>query len=95
MQASPAVLSFLYTAVVVTFVYAGVLAAYALMMGILAIREAAFRRKQDHAEDYESVLESPYSIPVSIIAPSYNEEVMAVPVLKSLLASLRVQEVAS
>ena len=86
MQASPAMVSFLETSVTVTFVYAGVLAAYALMMGILAVIEARFRREQDHAEDYESVLESPYSIPVSIIAPSYNEEVMAVPVLKSLLA---------
>jgi poly-beta-1,6-N-acetyl-D-glucosamine synthase len=86
MQASPAMASFLQTSVTVTFVYAGVLAAYALMMGILAVMEARFRREQDHAEDYESVLESPYSIPVSIIAPSFNEEVMAVPVLKSLLA---------
>ena len=86
MHASPAVISFLQTAVLVTFVYAGVLATYALGMGILAVLENGFRRKQDHSEDYESVLESPYSIPVSIIAPSYNEEVMAVPVLKSLLA---------
>ncbi len=86
MQASPAMVSFLETAVTVTFVYAGVLASYAIMMGILAVIEARFRREQDHAEDYESVLESPYSIPVSIIAPSFNEEVMAVPVLKSLLA---------
>jgi cellulose synthase/poly-beta-1,6-N-acetylglucosamine synthase-like glycosyltransferase len=86
MQASPAMVSFLETAVTVTFVYAGVLASYALMMGTLAVIEARFRREQDHAEDYESVLESPYSIPVSIIAPSFNEEVMAVPVLKSLLA---------
>ena len=86
MQASPAMISFLQTAVVVTFVYAGALAVYALIMGVLAVLEAGFRRKQEHAEDYESVLESPYSIPVSIIAPSFNEEVMAVPVLKSLLA---------
>ena len=70
MHASPAMISFLQTAVLVTFVYAGVLAAYALVMGVLAVLEAGFRRKQDHAEDYESVLESPYSIPVSIIAPS-------------------------
>jgi cellulose synthase/poly-beta-1,6-N-acetylglucosamine synthase-like glycosyltransferase len=83
---SPAMLSFVHTAVVVTLVYAGVLAVYALVMGILAVQEAGFRRRQDHAEDYESVMESPYSIPVSIIAPSYNEELMAVPVLRSLLA---------
>jgi biofilm PGA synthesis N-glycosyltransferase PgaC len=86
MQPSPNMLTFVQTAVIVTFVYSGLLGLYALGMGILAIVEAGFRRKQDHAEDYESVLESPYSIPVSIIAPSYNEELMAVPVLKSLLA---------
>jgi poly-beta-1,6-N-acetyl-D-glucosamine synthase len=83
---SPAMTSFLHIAIAVTLVYAGVLAVYALVMGILAVMEAGFRRRQDHAEDYESVMESPYSIPVSIIAPSYNEEVMAVPVLRSLLA---------
>jgi cellulose synthase/poly-beta-1,6-N-acetylglucosamine synthase-like glycosyltransferase len=55
-------------------------------MGILAFIEAGFRRRQNEAEDYASVQESPYSIPVSIIAPSFNEELMAVPVLKSLLA---------
>ena len=79
------VMTFLHWSIVVTFVYSGLLACYAAMMGILAIIEAGFRRQQDHAEDYESVLESAHSIPVSIIAPSYNEELMAVPVLKSLL----------
>jgi cellulose synthase/poly-beta-1,6-N-acetylglucosamine synthase-like glycosyltransferase len=79
-------LEFVRIAVLVTLVYAGVLGLYALGMGILAIVEAGFRREQDQAEDYESVLESPYAIPVSIIAPSFNEEMMAVPVLKSLLA---------
>jgi len=78
--------SILETSVTVTFVYAAVLATYALVMGCLAIVEAAQRRREDQAEDYESVLESPFSIPVSIIAPSFNEEVMAVPVLRSLLA---------
>ena len=82
---SPGMLSFLHGAVIVTLVYTAILACYALGMGILAIVEAGFRRKQDHVEDYESVLESPYSIPVSIIAPSYNEELMAVPVVRSLL----------
>ena len=85
-QPSPAMLSFIETSVSVTFVYAAVLAVYALGMGCLAILEATQRRREDQAEDYESVLESPYSIPVSIIAPSFNEEVMAVPVLRSLLA---------
>ncbi|HKH90288.1 MAG TPA: glycosyltransferase family 2 protein, partial [Gemmatimonadaceae bacterium] len=85
-QPTPAMLSFLTVAVVASFVYAAVLGLYALGMGILAFIEAGFRRRQDDAEDYQSVLESPYSIPVSIIAPSFNEEVMAVPVIRSLLA---------
>ena len=85
-QPTPGMVSILETSVTVTFVYAAVLATYALVMGCLAIVEAAHRRREDQAEDYESVLESPFSIPVSIIAPSFNEEVMAVPVLRSLLA---------
>ena len=85
-QPTPGMVSILETSVTVTFVYAAVLATYALVMGCLAIVEAAQRRREDQAEDYESVLESPFSIPVSIIAPSFNEEVMAVPVLRSLLA---------
>jgi len=79
------VLAFLHWAILATVIYSGALAVYALTMGILAVIEATFRRRQDHAEDYESVLESAHSIPVTIIAPSYNEELMAVPVLKSLL----------
>lgn len=86
MQPTPGMVTFLQTAVTVTFVYAAVLGVYALVMGCLAIVEARLRREQDHVEDYESVVESPFSIPVSIIAPSYNEELMAVPVLRSLLA---------
>ena len=76
-QAPAGVTTFLHWAIVITFVYSGVLACYAVVMGILAVMEAGFRRNQDHAEDYESVLESAHSIPVSIIAPSYNEELMA------------------
>jgi poly-beta-1,6-N-acetyl-D-glucosamine synthase len=79
-------LTFLHWAILATVVYSGALAVYAITMGILAVIEATFRRQQDHAEDYESVLESAHSIPVTIIAPSYNEELMAVPVLKSLLS---------
>jgi cellulose synthase/poly-beta-1,6-N-acetylglucosamine synthase-like glycosyltransferase len=79
-------LSFLETSVTVTFVYAAVLALYAAVMGCLAIVEATHRRRQDLAEAYESMLASAFSIPGSIIAPSFNEEVMAVPVLRSLLA---------
>ena len=86
MQPSPAMMSFLQISVVVTLVYAAALGSYALIMGILASIEAGFRRRQDDAEDYRSVQESPYSIPVSIIAPSFNEELMAVPVIRSLLA---------
>lgn len=83
---SASMTSFLSVAVTLTFVYSAVLGLYAFCMGVLAVIEAGFRRNQDHVEDYESVLESPYSIPVSIIAPSYNEELMAVPVIRSLLA---------
>jgi len=50
MPASPGVLTFLHWSIVITFVYSGLLACYAIGMGILAIIEAGFRRNQDHAE---------------------------------------------
>ena len=70
----------------VTALYTSALAVYVLSMLTIAARESRFRRRQDDVEDYESVLASRYTIPVSVIAPAFNEEGMVVPAIRSLLA---------
>lgn len=86
MNAHPGITMFLLIAFAITGIYITLLGLYALSMAVLAIREAAFRRRQSRVEDYGSVLGSRYTIPVSIIAPAFNEELMVVPAVNSLLA---------
>lgn len=71
--------------VLITLVYFAALGLFVLVMGALAIWENAFRRRQDDIEDYQVMRESRYTIPVSIIAPAFDEEVMVVPAVRSLL----------
>lgn len=86
MELSPGAALLLRIVVVVTAAYFVVLAVYVLGMLVFAMRESRFRRRQDDVEDYDAVLESRYTIPVSVIAPAYNEEEMVVPAIRSLLA---------
>lgn len=83
--AHPGVAGALYWSVMVTGIYTAILAVYVLSMLAVAVRESWFRRRQNDVEDYEAVLASRYTIPVSIIAPAFNEAVMAVPAIRSLL----------
>jgi biofilm PGA synthesis N-glycosyltransferase PgaC len=69
-----------------TFGYIAVLGLYAAVMIVLASLEGRFRRRQERVEDYEAVLGSQYTIPVSIVAPAFNEELLVVPAVRSLLA---------
>jgi biofilm PGA synthesis N-glycosyltransferase PgaC len=72
--------------VLVTGIYFAVLAVYVAVMLAFAGLESGFRKRQSDAEDYEVLHASRYTIPVSVIAPVFNEEVMAVPAVRSLLA---------
>jgi cellulose synthase/poly-beta-1,6-N-acetylglucosamine synthase-like glycosyltransferase len=85
MSAPAGVTTFLYVAFLLTFGYIVLLGLYALVMAVVAIFEARARRRQDRAEDYETVVGSRYTIPVSIVTPVFNEELMAVPGVRSLL----------
>lgn len=76
----------LWIAILLTAVYTIALMLYVIAMLGLAFWEARVRRRQAGAEDYEAVRESRYTIPVSIIAPTFNERIMAVPAAQSLLA---------
>lgn len=53
---------------------------------VLAAQEAIYRNRQRDTERYDTLLASAYTIPVSVIAPAYNEEIMVVPAVRSLLA---------
>jgi poly-beta-1,6-N-acetyl-D-glucosamine synthase len=83
---APGFTAFLRVTLIVTALYTSALAVYVLSMLAIAARESRFRRRQDDVEDYESVLASRYTIPVSVIAPAFNEEGMVVPAIRSLLA---------
>lgn len=71
--------------VVPTLVYSTVLALYVVVMLAVASVDSRLRRRQRDVEDFGSVLGSRYTIPVSILAPAFNEEVMVVPAVRSLL----------
>ena len=73
-------------AFIITGLYTSALGLYVIGMLTVAVRESRFRRRQDDVADYGSVLGSRYTIPVSIVAAAFNEEGMAVPAVRSLLA---------
>ena len=74
-----------YVAVLVTAVYTALLAAYVLLMLGVSLWENRFRRRQRDTEDYDALLGSRYTIPVSVIAPVFNEQVVVIPAVRSLL----------
>ncbi len=76
----------LEAALIITVTYTSAFAVYVAGMLVIAMRESHFRRRQGDVEDYESVLDSRYTIPVSVIAAAFNEEGMVVPAVRSLLA---------
>jgi cellulose synthase/poly-beta-1,6-N-acetylglucosamine synthase-like glycosyltransferase len=51
-----------------------------------AVRENRERVREASAEDFSIVRSSPFTIPVSVIAPAYNEEVCVSACVRSLLA---------
>jgi cellulose synthase/poly-beta-1,6-N-acetylglucosamine synthase-like glycosyltransferase len=80
------VTTFVHAVVLASAVYSAVLALYVIAMLGVALWESRVRRRQADVEDYDAVRTSRYTIPVSIIAPAFNERVMAVPAARSLLA---------
>ncbi len=75
----------LWTVVLSSAAYSALLLLYVLAMLGLAFWETRVRRHQADVEDFDAVRASRYTIPVSIIAPTFNEQVMAVPSARSLL----------
>jgi poly-beta-1,6-N-acetyl-D-glucosamine synthase len=61
----------------------------AVMFALLALSasvENRARARQSRNEDYDTLRESPFTIPVSIVAPAYNEEVCITAAVNSLLS---------
>jgi poly-beta-1,6-N-acetyl-D-glucosamine synthase len=72
-------------AVVVCLVYLGAMAIVFTAMLLVAARENRIRAREGRLEDIETLLASPFTIPVSVIAPAYNEELYASDSVRSLL----------
>jgi len=75
----------LAVSVILMALYTLLLAAYVLAMIVIAFREGRSQRRRDSFEDYDSVFRSRYAIPVSVIAPVFNEEALPIPAIRSLL----------
>jgi cellulose synthase/poly-beta-1,6-N-acetylglucosamine synthase-like glycosyltransferase len=66
--------------------YLAAITALFLLMLVVAAVENRVRAFETRLEDFDTLLESPFTIPVSIIAPAYNEEVCVTAAVSSLLA---------
>src|SRR6185503_17730026 len=67
-------------------VYLLVLVVLFVLMLASAIRENRLRAREGQQEDFDTLLASPFTIPVSVIAPAYNEEFCVLAATRSLLA---------
>jgi cellulose synthase/poly-beta-1,6-N-acetylglucosamine synthase-like glycosyltransferase len=75
-----------YWAFVACFAYLlAVYAAIALMLVVSAAEGMRLARQSRH-EDFETLVDSRFTIPVSVIAPLYNEEAVAVAAVRAMLA---------
>jgi poly-beta-1,6-N-acetyl-D-glucosamine synthase len=63
----------------------GIVMVFALMLTV-AVRENRLRAREGRIEDFDTLLASPFTIPVSIVAPAFNEEVCVTAAVRSLLA---------
>ena len=66
--------------------YLGLVAVMFLLLAISASIENRARARQSRNEDYGTLRESPFTIPVSIVAPAFNEAVCITAAVKSLLS---------
>jgi cellulose synthase/poly-beta-1,6-N-acetylglucosamine synthase-like glycosyltransferase len=55
-------------------------------MLVVAVRENRLRGQEGRLEDYATLLSSPFTVPVSIVAPAYNEEVCVAVAVRSLVS---------
>ncbi len=73
-------------AVTACYVYLIVISALFVLMLIGSVLEHVYLTREGQMEDYETLSESPFTIPVSVIAPAYNESTGVEDSVRSLLA---------
>ena len=66
-------------------IYLGVLVVMYTVMFVVAIRENRLRAREARVEDFDTLLTSPFTIPLSIIAPAFNEGPCITESVRSLL----------
>jgi cellulose synthase/poly-beta-1,6-N-acetylglucosamine synthase-like glycosyltransferase len=86
MTPHPILLAIVYVAFLVCLAYSAVLYAFVAYLLVLSRKEARERRAESALEDFGALEGSRFTIPVSIVAAAYNEEVAIVPVVRLLLA---------
>jgi len=72
--------------VAVCLVYLALVQGLCAVMYAVAARENRLRAREDRLEDFLTLRTSPFTIPVSVVAPAFNEESGVVPTVRSLLA---------
>jgi cellulose synthase/poly-beta-1,6-N-acetylglucosamine synthase-like glycosyltransferase len=76
----------LHWTVTLCFLYLAATFGLSVIMLVGSALEGAYVRQQGQTEDYDMLAESRFTIPVSVIAPAYNEALVIEPALRSLLA---------
>lgn len=56
-----------------------------MLLLLPAALEALYLSRQARHEDYDAIADSAFTIPISVIAPAYNEEVLIVAAVHFLL----------
>ena len=65
--------------------YVALCIGFGLAMGVISLVENRRRARQADAEDFDVLQASRFMLPVSIVAPALDEEIMVVPATRSLL----------
>lgn len=76
----------LLAAVIVSVAYLVVVYAAYVVLIVVGAFENRLRRHESAAEDYDTIAASRFTIPVSVIAPAFNEETAILDSVRSLLA---------
>ncbi|MBA2352391.1 MAG: glycosyltransferase [Burkholderiales bacterium] len=85
MSASSLLSSFVEITFFVCLIYMLALCTFVIVLLVYSTVESRYRRRQQEVEDYDGFRKSRYTIPVSIVASAYNEEVMILASVASLL----------
>ena len=75
----------LRVSVIVCLIYLFLIFLIDVTLLVVAVSENAVLTRQSRAESYDTIARSRFTIPVSVIVPMRNEEILALPVIQALL----------